>query len=457
MRPFAAVFVALLLSSAVRAETPNVVLFYCDDLGYADVGPYGSPTKTPNIDRLASEGVKFTDFYVSQAVCSASRAALMTGCYNLRVGITGALGPKNKIGINPDERTLAEVFKSKGYATAMYGKWHLGDDPKFLPTRHGFDEWFGVPYSHDMWPKHPTNRNFPDLPLMEGDKTLKLNPEPGELTTAITQRAVAFIERSKDKPFFLYVPHPLPHVPLGVSKDFEGKSGNGLYADVITEIDHSVGAVLDTLKKQGLDEKTLVMFSSDNGPWLVYGDHSGVAMPLREGKGTAFDGGMRVPFLARWPGHIPAGTVCREVAATIDILPTMAGLIGADKPEKKVDGKDILPLLTKPTEAKSPHEFYAMYWGRNLHAIRSGPWKMHFPHEYRSVDTQGGGGKPGTYVAERIDAQLFNIQDDIEEHNNLAEENPGVVAKLNAYAAQIRKELGEGQQAGEGVRPPGRL
>ncbi|QOV87839.1 sulfatase family protein [Humisphaera borealis] len=450
----------LLAPVASAAETPNVVLFYCDDMGYADIGPYGGKAPTPNIDRLAAEGVKFTDFYVAQAVCSASRAALITGCYNLRVGITGALGPKSKIGINPDERTLAEVFKSKGYATAMYGKWHLGDAPKFLPINHGFDEWFGVPYSHDMWPRHPASpKAWPDLPLMENDKVLKLNPEPGELTGAITDRAVKFIERSKDKPFFVYIPHPLPHVPLGVSKAFEGKTGKGLHADVIAEIDHSVGSVLEAIKKAGIDEKTLVMFSSDNGPWLLYGDHAGSALPLREGKATAFDGGVRVPFLARWPGKIAPGSVCKEVAATIDVLPTMARLIGAAGSDKKIDGLDIWPLMTQPATAKSPHEFYAIYWGRELHAIRSGKWKLHFAHAYPKPAPPGGSGKPGKYANLQIGDELFDLEADIGEEKNVASANPDVVAKLQKFAQTIREDLGESRtkQAGGGVREPGKI
>lgn len=459
LRVLTALLFAFLAAPATAAETPNVVLFYCDDMGYADIGPYGGKTPTPHLDRLAKEGVRFTDFYVSQAVCSASRAALLTGCYNLRVGIGGALGPKSKIGIHADERLLPELFKSRGYATAMYGKWHLGDAPKFLPTSHGFDEWFGVPYSHDMWPKHPVNpKAWGDLPLMEGEKTLKLNPEPGELTSAITERAVKFIERSKDKPFFLYVPHPLPHVPLGVSKEFEGKTGKGLYADVIAEIDHSVGAVLDAIAKAGIDDKTLVMFSSDNGPWLLYGDHAGSALPLREGKATAFDGGVRVPFIARWPGKIPAGTVCREVAATIDVLPTMAKLIGAAESEKKIDGKDIWPLMTEPG-AKSPHEFYAIYWGRELHAIRSGKWKMHFAHGYPRPTPPGGNAKPGKYAQQQIGDELFDMESDPAETSNVAAANADIVAKMKAYAERIRAELGESRtkQEGKEIREPGKL
>lgn len=323
------------LGAAMAAETsktPNVVLVFADDLGYADLSCYGAKGyRTPNLDRLAAEGVKFTDFYVPQAVCSASRTALLTGCYPNRVGILGALGPKNRHGINDDETTLGEVFKSRGYATAIYGKWHLGHHPQFLPPRHGFDEYFGLPYSNDMWPKHPEAKHaFPDLPLIEGEKTIALNPDQSQLTTQYAEHAVSFIERHRDQPFFVYLAHSMPHVPLFVSDKYQGRTERGLFGDVIEEVDWSVGQILATLEKLKLDEQTLVIFTSDNGPWLSYGDHAGSAEPLREGKGTSFDGGVREPCVMRWPGRIPPGAVCHEPAMTIDLLPTLAKLIGAD-------------------------------------------------------------------------------------------------------------------------------
>ena len=455
---------ALVLSTPTLAadRPPNVVLIFCDDLAYADVGCYGGRTKTPNIDRLAVEGTRFTDFYVSTAVCSASRSALLTGCFHRRVGIEGALAPKSKIGINPAERTLAEVFKSKGYATAMYGKWHLGDAPEFRPTRHGFDEWFGVPYSHDMWPRHPVNpKAYIDLPLMENDAVLKLNPEPGELTAAVTERAVKFIDRSKDKPFFLYVPHPLPHVPLGTSDAFKGKTGQGAYSDVIAEIDDSVGQILSALKRNGIDEKTLVLFSSDNGPWLLYGDHAGSAGPVREGKATSFDGGVRVPFLARWPGKVPAGTVCREVAGTIDVLPTLAKLIGADghPADRPIDGKDVWPLMTAQPGAKSPHEAYPIYWGGSLEAVRSGRWKLHLGHPYLTIPTPGAGGQPGKGATKQVGVELFDLDSDPGESKDVAAANPEVVKRLQACAERVREDLGDARLKikGKGQREPGRV
>jgi arylsulfatase A-like enzyme len=442
---------------------PNVVIVYADDLGYADLGCYGAQGyRTPNLDRMAREGVRFTDFYVAQAVCTASRVALLTGCYPNRVGLLGALGPSSRVGIADEETTLAEVFKSRGYATAIYGKWHLGHHPQFLPPRHGFDEYFGLPYSNDMWPRHPTNpKAYPDLPLIEGDRVKQLDPDQTQLTTWYTERAVAFVEAHRDEPFFLYVPHAMPHVPLFVSDKYAGKTERGLFGDVISEIDWSVGQILDALKRHGLDERTLVMFASDNGPWLSYGDHAGSAHPLREGKGTSFDGGVRVPFLARWPGRIPAHSIVSEPAMTIDLLPTLAHLIGAKLPDRTIDGRDITPLLMAQSGAKSPHEAYYFYWGGELQAIRSGPWKLHFPHEYRSMEGQppGSGGKPGPYKTSTIDLALFDLSADPGESRDLTAQHPEIVERLQTLAETARRDLGDTttRRQGEGVRSPGRL
>ena len=282
------------LAAAAAPSRPNIVIIYADDLGYGDLGCYGAKAHTtPNLDRMAAEGIRFTDFYVAQAVCSASRTALLTGCYPNRVGILGALGPQTRFGIADSEQTIASVLKPQGYATAIYGKWHLGHYPKFLPTRHGFDEYFGLPYSNDMWPNHPTVKNFPPLPLIENEQTTETNPDQSQLTTWYTEHAVKFIERNKERPFFLYVPHNMPHVPLFVSDKFRGKASDGLYGDVIEEIDWSVGQILAAIGANGLEDRTLVMFASDNGPWLSYGNHGGSAGQLREGKGTSFEGGVR--------------------------------------------------------------------------------------------------------------------------------------------------------------------
>src|SRR5262245_13749067 len=409
-------FVASVAGFAQNGESarrsPNFVIIYADDLGYADVGSFGaSGYKTPNIDRMAREGARLTDFYVAQAVCSASRAALLTGSYPNRVGIQGALNHRSDHGINDNEMTIAEVLKPRGYATAIFGKWHLVHHPQFLPLRHGFDEYLGLPYSNDMWPNHPSAEKgfYPDLPLIENDKVVKLMPDQSQLTTWYTERAVKFIEKNKNNPFFLYLPHSMPHVPLFVSDKFKGKTRRGLYGDVIEEIDWSVGQVLDALKRFGLDRDTLVCFSCDNGPWLSYGNHAGSAKGLREGKGTSFEGGVRNPFIARWPGKIPSGRVCREPAMTIDILPTLAKLTGAPLPPLPIDGLDIGPLLWGEPGARSPHEAFCFYWNRELQAVRSGDWKIHFPHKYRSLTKPpGNDGKEAGYTEEKTTRSLFN-------------------------------------------------
>lgn len=455
-----------LAGPAFGDRPPNIVIIFIDDMGYADIGPFGAQGyETPNLDRMAEEGRCFTDFLVSSAVCSASRAALMTGCYHRRVSISGALGPGSNIGISDDEVTLAELCKQKGYATAIFGKWHLGHHPKFLPTRHGFDEYFGLPYSNDMWPRHPTAGNrFPPLPLIAGTTVVNPDVQPADqrlLTTWYTQRAVDFIERNRERPFFLYVPHNMVHVPLYVSDKFAGKSERGLFGDVVMEVDWSVGQILDALRRYGLDRHTLVIFSSDNGPWLSYGDHAGSAGPLREGKGTTFEGGIRVPTIFWWPGRIPAGSRCDELASTIDILPTVAALIGAELPRHKIDGKDIRDLMFKDT-ARSPHEaFYCYYAGGELQAIRDRRWKLHFPHKYRTLGGRPGGtgGRPAPYETRTIELSLFDLKHDVGETTNVLDQYPEVAKRLMKAAEKARQELGDRLTGAVGreVRPPGRL
>jgi arylsulfatase A-like enzyme len=430
-------------------------------MGYADLGCYGSKTPTPNLDRLASRGVRFTDFYVPQAVCSASRAALMTGCYPNRVGIQGALGPKSKVALNTNEITIAKLLKSCGYATAIYGKWHLGSTSPYLPTYQGFDDYFGLPYSNDMWPLHPTaGTNYPPLPLIQGDKVVQLMPDQTQLTTWYTQHAVRFVEQHKAEPFFLYVPHNMPHVPLFVSDKFKGKSGRGLYSDVIMEIDWSVGQIVQALRDQGLERRTLVIFTSDNGPWLLYGDHAGSADSLREGKATAFEGGVRMPCIMYWPGVIPGGRVCHELALTMDILPTVAHLAGTIPPaDRTIDGKDIWPLIVGRPGAKTPHEAFFYYWDRQLEAVRSGNWKLHFPHSYPKPAPPGSGGRPGQYVTNQIGLALFDLAKDPGEERDVAARHPDVVQKLQALAEQCRDDLGDSAQKREGknVRPAAKV
>jgi len=444
---------------------PNVIIIFCDDMGYADIGPFGAKGyETPNLDRMAREGTIFTDFHVARSVCSPSRAALMTGCYPVRVGVPGNFSPRSDTGLNPEEVTLADIAKQKDYATAMYGKWHLGHMPKFLPIRQGFDEWFGLPYSNDMWPYHPEQNKlyrFPDLPLMEGEKVLNPAVKPKDqvhLTTWYAERTVKFIENNKHRPFLIYLANAMPHVPLYVSEKYKGKTERGIFGDVVSEIDWGVGKILDALKEHGIDEQTLVVFTSDNGPWLLYGEHAGSAEPFREGKGTSFEGGFRVPCIMRWPGKIPAGRNCTELAATLDILPTLAALIGADVPQDRIiDGKDIRPLMFGQPGAKSPHDVFYYYAGRDLQAIRMGKWKLVFPHTYGYPNPPGKGGQPGTRDKSRIELSLFDLNADVSETTNVASENPAIVAKLQALAQKVREDLGDGKKIGKNVRPVGKL
>jgi len=468
--------------SAADVAPPNVVIIFIDDLGYADIGPFGATDyPTPNLDRMAASGRRFTDFVVSSAVCSASRSALMTGCYHQRIGIDGALGPQSEIGISDSEVTIAEICKSRGYATACYGKWHLGHHPRFLPTSHGFDHYCGIPYSNDMWPLHPENvarmkRNpeaksaWPPLPLLEssaaGEVTvLNADMQPADqqlMTRQFTELATDFIRKNAQRPFFLYLPHPMVHVPLYVSPEFDGKSGAGLFGDTVMEVDWSVGQILDTLAELGIDDNTLVVFTSDNGPWLSYGDHAGSAGPFREGKGTMFEGGYRVPALMQWKGRIPAATTCDQLSSTIDLLPTIARLIDAELPNHTIDGKDISPLMFGDADATTPHEhIFCFYSPSSLHAVRTQRWKLHFPHPYRTLagGPGGTGGVPVPYQSANIGLALFDMENDSGETIDVSEGQPEVVAELTAAAEKIRKELGDKltDQAGKSVRPPGRM
>jgi len=445
-----------------NVDKPNVVIVFCDDVGYADVGVFGAEGyETPNLDRMAAEGVKFTDFYAAAPSCTPSRAALMTGCYPQRVSLPNVLVPSSKIGISDQEQTIAEVLKPFGYATACYGKWHLGHHPRFLPMRHGFDDYFGLPYSNDMWPNHPTSNRYPDLPLIEGERVIEYNPDQTQLTTWYTERSIRFIERNKDQPFFLYLPHSMAHVPLFVSDKFKGKSKQGLYGDVMMEIDWSVGQILSTLKRLNIEKKTLVIFSSDNGPWLSYGDHAGSAKPLREGKGTTFDGGQRESTIMRWPGRIPAGTVCKEPASTMDILPTVAKLAGAQLPAHIIDGKDIWPLMSGKPGAKSPHEAFFYYRGYALEAVRSGKWKLHLPHSYNSLGGREGGtgGQPAKYEQAKIGLALFDLEKDIGERLDVSAQYPDVVKRLLGLVERMREDLGDSakKMKGKSRRLPGRI
>ncbi|MDF1860707.1 MAG: sulfatase [Verrucomicrobiales bacterium] len=467
MTKFAIPLFALLLPLFIQAEEkpPNVVIIFTDDQGYGDVGVYGAEGyETPNLDRMAAEGRMFTQWYAAQPVCTASRTGLLTGCYPNRLGMHGAVGPGSRHGINPEETTMAELFKSNGYSTAIFGKWHLGDHEKFLPLNHGFDEYFGIPYSNDMWPQHPTAKHFPPLPLMEGNDRLRTANELDQkmMTTWLTAKAVDFINRNRENPFFLYVPHPQPHVPLYVSDRFAGTTENGIYGDVISEIDWSVGEILNAISTNGLDENTLVIFTCDNGPWLSYGTHAGSSGPLREGKGTAWEGGFREPCLMRWPGKIPAGTVCDTPAMNIDLLPTMAHLIGADLPGKKIDGRNVWPILTGEEGATNPHDSYWVYYKQNeLQAVIRGDWKLVLPHTYRTLGDGPGGdkGRPSKYTNLKSGLELYHIKEDIGEKKDMAAAMPEKVGEMMKFVEAARAELGDNltKRKGSGNREPGRL
>jgi arylsulfatase A-like enzyme len=472
---------AFACGTAAAADRPNVVLIVADDLGYGDLACYGNKSiRTPHLDRLAKDGTRLTSFYVAQPVCTASRAALMTGCYPNRVGLQGALNHKSLVGIHTDETTLAELFKSCGYATACYGKWHLGHRPPFLPTRNGFDEFFGIPYSNDNGPLHPVLRDIPSLPLYDGEKVVETDPDQRRFTRRLTDRAVTFIDANRNRPFLLYVPHVMPHVPIHVSDAFNGKSKAGLYGDVIEELDAGVGDIVAALEKHGLREKTLVVFMSDNGPFLSYGDHAGSAGPLREGKLTTFEGGVRVPCIVSWPGTVPTGRTSDEIVSAIDLYPTLAGLIGAKLPTHRIDGVDVWPFLSGKAD-KSPRDTFLYYAGEELQAVRLGKWKLHFPHDYLTIaGPPGRGGKPANfanmkpkgieesglrgiasrhgYEVKRQETALYDLTTDTGERLDVARDHPAVVQQIHQLAARARDDLGDSltRHAGKNVRMVGR-
>ncbi len=449
---------------ASTVDRPNVVVVFCDDLGWGDLGSFGARGhRTPHLDRLAHDGSRFTSFYVSQPVCSASRASLLTGCYANRVGIHGALMPDSRVALHPDEITLAEVLKTRGYATACVGKWHLGRPAAYLPIHQGFDEYFGLPYSNDMWPNNPSApaSGYPPLPLIEGDQVIEEQPDQSQLTRRYTERAVHFIEKNQGQPFFLYLAHSMPHVPLFASRAFRGHARDGLYGDVIEEIDWSVGQVLQALKRNHLEGRTLVIFTSDNGPWQLYGNHAGSAGPHRAAKASVFDGGVRVPFIARWPGHIPRGRVSAEPLMTIDLLPTLAGLSGAPLPSRPIDGRDIWPLLSGAPGATNPHAAYGFWYNQNeLQAIRSGPWKLVLPHRAQLFpkEWQGRNGARGRGESRPMELALYDLVTDPGETLNLATSHPEILGQMLSYAEDFRTELGDSltHRVGSANREPAR-
>lgn len=402
------------LAPSVQAadRPPNVVLIYCDDLGYGDVGVYGSKIRTPNIDRLAAEGTRFTQFYSANPVCSPSRAALLTGRYPTRAGVPRVLFPADKEGLDLGEQTIASLLKPRGYKTMCIGKWHLGHTAQYLPTSRGFDEYFGIPYSNDMTPR----------PLLHNADVVEQTATLETLTPRYTEQALQFIDRSKAEPFFLYMPHTYPHIPLGASPRFRGKSPLGLYGDVVEEIDWSVGEVMGALKRQGLERNTLVMFSSDNGPWF-----QGSPGRLRGRKGETYEGGVREPFIARWTGRIPAGRVSAGVAGTIDIVPTLAKLTGAAMPSRPVDGIDIWPLLSGARQSiERDVMLYFDNW--NVQCARWGDWKLHFARYTTGAYVPApAGGRKNLPLAS---PELYNLVQDPDESYDTAAEHPDVVARI---------------------------
>lgn len=474
---------ALLLAplAAAAEPPPNVVLIVADDLGYGDLACYGAKNiRTPNLDQLAKEGTRFTDFCVAQPVCTASRAAFLSGCYPNRLGMAGALNHTSTIGIHPDETLLPEILKAKGYATACFGKWHLGTRPVFFPTRNGFDEWCGLPYSNDNGPLHPTIKGIPPLPLYTNDTITAKDSDQSTFTKLFADKALGFLAANKAKPFFLYIPQVMPHVPIFASEKFKGKSQRGLYGDVVEELDDSVGRILKALKEHDLEKNTIVIFFSDNGPFLSYGSHAGSAGPFREGKLTTFEGGVRVPFIVRWPGKVPANRVANEFLSGLDLMPTLVKFTGAELPKLKIDGIDLSSILLGESGAKG-RETFVYYSGNELHAVRLGQWKLHLPHEYLTVNgPPGTDGKPANYlkmkpesieqsgirgIASRhgykvatLDFSLFHLERDPGESKNLAADNPKIVAKMRAIAEGYRKDLGDAitETKGTGLREPGR-
>lgn len=444
----AALALPALASQERKAPRPNVVIIFLDDAGYADFHPFGRPPyPTPNVARLAGEGCRFTNFYVPQAVCSASRSALLSGCFPERTKVFGAHGPRQR-GLDPKFATLGNVMQSAGYRTAVFGKWHIGDQDDTRPHVRGFDESAGLMYSNDMWEFHPENpKAYSQFPLQywdDGKVTIeRVTPDHQQfLTSRYTKRAVDFIRRNKANPFLLYVPHSMPHVPLFCSPAFKGRSGKGLFGDVMMEIDWSVGQITGALREAGVDRNTMVLFTSDNGPWHSYGNHAGKT-PFREAKGTSFDGGTRSPCIVRFPGRIQPGTVSSRAWSTLDVLPTVAKLAGAPMPSNPVDGMDVWDLVSGRAGAVNPHEYYPFTINSTFEGILSGDgrWKLHVPHGYRVLLTPGKDGAAGKFGRREIGLSLFDMQDDPFETTNVIDKYPDVAARMQAIAERHRREF----------------
>ena len=475
-------FSLLSFHAIADVKKPNVIIFLVDDLGWADISLRGAPFKTPNIDSLFEEGVSLNRFYTTP-ICSPTRAALMTGRDPLKLGVAySVIMPWMNNGIHPEEHFMPESFKMNGYQTGMFGKWHLGLPPFFAPSKNGFQEWLGIPYSNDNTKYHPVLADsMPPLPLYDGDSVIETDPDQRLFTKRLTNRAVQFIENHKDEPFFLYVPHIMPHVPIFASDRFRGKSARGLYGDVIEEIDWSVGEIVKTIDRLSLTENTLVIFTNDNGPFLSYGTHAGQSGALRGGKLTTFEGGVRVPMVARWPGQIPAGHTCSTPIISIDFLPTFCHLAKAPLPRNTIDGINIADVLEGKTNTVEGRDGLVFYAGSELQAVRDGQWKIHFPHKYLVVNGETRtDGKPAGfgrlapqsisnsgiegiasrhgYVVRELPLSLYDLGTDIGESKNIASDHPEIVKKLTDIAARYRKTLGDSLQNAKGTqnRPVGR-
>ncbi len=442
----------LLLGSTAytpKPSKPNVVLIFLDDAAFDDFAPFGAPRyATPNVRTLAEEGRSFYNFYVPQAICSASRAVLMTGCYPGRTKIFGAIGPQDP-GLEPRFATMGEVLQKNGYRTAVFGKWHLGDQPGRRPQDRGFNESSGLMYSNDMWAGHPENPEYwAQWPLRywkNGKVVIDsiTAEDQKELTTWYTEDAVDFIDRNKDQPFFLYLPHSMPHVPIFASDKFRGKSATGLYGDVIMELDWSVGEVNKALKRNGLEDNTIFIFiGSDNGPWLSYGDHAGITR-FREGKGTIFDGGVHNSLIIKYPKKLKAGTISRETFCSVDILPTICGLTETPVPQNEIDGMDVWDLIVNRSGAKNPHPYYPFSNNSDFQGVMSsdGRWKLHLPHPYRTLSKAGKGGDAGTYIQQKLDTTLYDLLHDPYEKGNVMEWYPKKAEAMLKMAMEHRTEF----------------
>ena len=458
----------LFVSFTQRKDKPNIIIIYFDDMGYGDTEPFGmTGIHTPNFNRLAAEGIRFTNYNTVQAVCTASRAALLTGAYTNRVGMSGALGPKAPIALNRDEETIASLLKKNGYVTGMLGKWHLGSEAPYFPLSYGFDSFYGTPYSHDYWDVDYDGTQVTDkkdyrslwaggIPVIEGNEIVRhvtTLEQQKDWTTTLTDKSVAFIKRHKKDPFFLYLAHPMPHVPLAVSDKFKGKSELGIFGDVIMELDWSVGEILNTLDKEKLSENTIVLLMSDNGPWYHFGNNAGSSGGFREGKGTVFEGGTRVPCLIRWTGKIKAGNVTGELMTNMDILPTVVAMTHSDLPKKSIDGKNFLPLMLGQT-MNSPREVMYYYYDKNsLKGVRYKNWKLVLPHKSQSYEqgTVGKDGFPGKVKQIEVSQGLYDLAHDPGERFDVKGLYPEMVTKIMEYVEEARKDLGDDLTNREGA------